>query len=131
MLSGHRVIFHGNGTATCPDCHLTGDVLLFQVGYDGCPARPDSIKVSVDPDKIRETLGLDAARQYLHHADGIGMKMGCWAQGAANHVGPEGGTIAELSHATGSWHVVVSPGGTIRAHKGKDWNCETCQVRTA
>ncbi len=64
-----------------------------------------------------DSLAERAAAQYLTHANKIGMKMSVWSAQAFT-VGPEGGAVAEFTHASGPWHVVVSPYGDIAAHPG-------------
>jgi len=89
--------------------------------------RPDDIMVTVQPpSRAGETLGQEAARAWITRADALDLKTSVWAEtGVASRVGPEGGTIAELT-CQGSWHVVLDNTGHVAAHQGLDWNCTTC-----
>lgn len=72
-------------------------------------------------------LGMRAARQWLKHADKIGLKTSVWAQeGIAKHVGAGGGRIAQLNTTAGHYHIVVTRHGNLRAHRDPEHGCRDC-----
>lgn len=111
---------------SCLDCRQTATYGSFDAGLRGCPARPESLDyLSVKAGGA--DLGERAARQWLDHADRIGLKMGAWAQEAiADKVGEEGGKAAELTFRGTSYHVIVTRRGKLACHAGLDFKCTAC-----
>lgn len=47
IWGGHRLIEHGKGNEQCFDCQKIGPRRVFTVGRNGCPARPESVSLTI------------------------------------------------------------------------------------
>lgn len=47
LTGGHRLIDHPFHEAQCFDCLKIGSSTVFTAGVDGCPARPESLRLSI------------------------------------------------------------------------------------
>lgn len=117
------------GLRGCPARPESLDNLSVCPGGDKCEGHPDENTAEFRAWKASNNLPKEtiprrfhtaddfakrAATQYLSFADRIGMKMSVWAA-EGMRVGPEGGTVAEMTFRGQSYLVRVDPFGNIRA----------------
>lgn len=131
------------GTEGCPARPASLDYLSLCPGGEMCPGHmahdtpeyrdwKESRTMTSDQVPRRycdEALtGIRAARHWLDFADRIGMKMRVWSPGGlAEEVDSGGGVVAGFQHASGDhYHVLVTRGGKLRAHTGREHACPAC-----